>query len=130
MFSSGPCWWNTTAFIRLALGSFRRDRQDYAVAAAALPREMRIRRRHKEVVLTDRFRRRLLPRDPSPDEALRQVSARHVEMPEHAAELAGGVEPRDRSAEDVENALALVVARTTLRVRHDGPELRYIERRL
>src|SRR5581483_6479934 len=68
--------------------------------------------------------------DLSADEAFREIAAGHVEVTEHAAELARRIEPGDRRAEGVDDALALVMARPALGVRDHGPELRRIERRL
>src|SRR5689334_3090364 len=76
------------------------------------------------------FRGCLASGDPPADEAFREIATGHIEMPEDAAELAGRVEPWDRRAEGVDDALPLVVARAALRVGDDGPELSGVEGRL
>src|SRR5579872_2245435 len=91
MFSSGPCAWNTTAFI----GSLRLSLRDFCGGLA--------------------------PGDLSADEAFREIAAGHIEVSEHAAELAGGIETRDRCAERIDDALALVMARSALGVRDHRP---------
>src|SRR5262249_44534158 len=100
MFSRGPCAWNTTAFMRIL-------RQSSWI-----------------------FRGGCASGDAPTDEAFGEVAAGHIEVPEGAAELASGVEARDRRAEGVDDALALVVAWAALGVGHNGPELRHVIGRL
>src|SRR5262249_52315632 len=99
-FSRGPCAWKTTALMRRLQPLFRR------------------------------FHGRGASGDAPTDEAFSEVAAGHIEMPEGAAELAGGVEARDRRAEGINDALVLVVARAALGVGHNGPELRRVIGRL
>src|SRR5258708_32420237 len=76
-----------------------------------------------------RHSRHLAPGDAAADKAFGDIAARHVEVAEGRAELAGRVKPRDRAAIGAQPALARIVHRSAPSIGADGPDRRGYERR-